>query len=275
MVNENLRIFKRTVCWVGSWVTRLWLLLLCLLGDLFCFAAQSVVLNEVMTSNGKKLADENGDFPDWLELYNAGTETVDLAGYGLSDERDTPFKWVFREATLGAGEFLLVFASGKDRQPQQVAAANPQSVPGLKLWLSAAAVQANDASQVRSANGRYWIKKWSDQSGSGNHALQASTSAQPEWMPGASALNNHPALRFDGVDDALNLASVLAQNDFCIMAVVRPRLAHEVDAEGAGGVGGVSGQHYLFGASHGGDANAGAGVSVGTNGISVYEHGSG
>ena len=37
--------------------------------------------------------------------------------------------------------------------------------------------------------------------------------------------------------------------------------------------GGTSGQHYVFETLHGMD-NAGAGLSVGVNGISVYEHGS-
>ena len=73
-------------------------------------------INEVMASNGTTLADEDGDFEDWIELYNDGTEPVDLSGWGLSDSYSNPFKWTFPEDTvLGAGEYLLVWASGKDR----------------------------------------------------------------------------------------------------------------------------------------------------------------
>lgn len=73
-------------------------------------------INEVMASNGATIADDDGDFEDWIELHNFGAEAVDLGGWGLSDDYGRPFRWVFPEAAvLGAGEFLLVWASGKDR----------------------------------------------------------------------------------------------------------------------------------------------------------------
>lgn len=74
-----------------------------------------VALNEIQASNGITIADEDGDFEDWIELYNYGNETVNLSGYGLSDEYDDPFRWVFPTVAIGPGEFLLVWASGKDR----------------------------------------------------------------------------------------------------------------------------------------------------------------
>ena len=50
---------------------------------------------------------------------------------------------------------------------------------------------------------------------------------------------------------------------------------HEIDGESISGTGGTAGQRYAFDPAHGGDADGGAGLSVGTNGILVYEHGSG
>jgi hypothetical protein len=44
--------------------------------------------------------DEDGDFEDWIELLNRGTEPVDLEGWGLSDSRSNPFKWTFPAVTL-------------------------------------------------------------------------------------------------------------------------------------------------------------------------------
>ena len=76
----------------------------------------TVVINEVMASNGSTLADEDGDYPDWIELYNTGSEAVNLEGWGLSDDYDDPFQWTFPDVTVGAEEFLLVFASNKDRR---------------------------------------------------------------------------------------------------------------------------------------------------------------
>ncbi|MCC5807782.1 MAG: CotH kinase family protein [Opitutales bacterium] len=84
---------------------------------LTAFASTPTVrINEVMASNGSTLADEDGDYEDWIELYNYGDAPVDLSGWGLSDSYSNPFKWTFPESTsIGAGEYLLVWASGKDR----------------------------------------------------------------------------------------------------------------------------------------------------------------
>jgi hypothetical protein len=96
-----------------------------LLGGLLCAAANAqILINEVMSSNSSAFSDENGDFEDWVELYNAGTTEVNLHGYGLSDNPSNPFKWTFGSTTLGAGKFLIVWASGKNRQ-----AGTPQ--PGI------------------------------------------------------------------------------------------------------------------------------------------------
>jgi len=75
-----------------------------------------VVINEIQSSNQTTIADEDGDFEDWIELYNAGTDTVDLGWYGLSDDFDRPFRWVIPDGvSIAPGGFLLIWASGKDR----------------------------------------------------------------------------------------------------------------------------------------------------------------
>ena len=58
----------------------------------------------------------DGDTPDWIEFYNSGTSAVNLNGYGLSDKKDDPFQWIFPDFSVNPGEYLLVFASGKDRR---------------------------------------------------------------------------------------------------------------------------------------------------------------
>ena len=74
-----------------------------------------IVINEVLASNATTNADEDGDFEDWIELYNPGHETINLLGFGLSDDYDNPFRWIFPDVSIAPGEFLLVWASGKDR----------------------------------------------------------------------------------------------------------------------------------------------------------------
>ena len=77
--------------------------------------SQTIAVNEIMASNATTLADEDGDFGDWIELYNYGSEEVNLEGLGLSDDYDAPFKWVFPDTTLQAGKFILIWATGKNR----------------------------------------------------------------------------------------------------------------------------------------------------------------
>ncbi|MBX2963337.1 MAG: CotH kinase family protein [Cyclobacteriaceae bacterium] len=91
------------------------LLLLCsLLGQV---QAQSIRINEVVASNASIITDEDGEFSDWIELYNTSPSPVNLAGYGLSDNLSQPFKWTFPEVTIEPGEFLVVWASSKNRKP--------------------------------------------------------------------------------------------------------------------------------------------------------------
>ncbi len=72
-------------------------------------------INEYMASNEDTLADEEGDFVDWIELYNSGSTAVNMEGWGLTDDEEQPFRWVFPDVTMEPGNFLLVYASGKDR----------------------------------------------------------------------------------------------------------------------------------------------------------------
>jgi len=76
---------------------------------------QNVCINELMSSNKTIIADEDGDYSDWIELYNAGDSTINLDGYGISDDSLNLKKWVFPETILPPGTHHLIFASGKDR----------------------------------------------------------------------------------------------------------------------------------------------------------------
>ncbi len=77
--------------------------------------AQSVFISEIVADNDGSLIDSDGDNPDWIELYNVGGSPVDLAGWYLTDTTNDLVKWQFPATTMASNEFLLVFASGKDR----------------------------------------------------------------------------------------------------------------------------------------------------------------
>ena len=73
------------------------------------------VITEFSASNGGELLDEDGDSSDWIEIWNSGSGAIDLAGWRLTDDASSPSKWVFPAVSLSPGEYLVVFASGKDR----------------------------------------------------------------------------------------------------------------------------------------------------------------
>jgi hypothetical protein len=86
---------------------------------------QSVMITEFLASNSGGLLDEDGDTPDWIEIYNSATTSVDLAGWHLTDDTNNLTKWTFPSTTINPAGFLLVFASSKDRR-----------VPGAPLHTS-------------------------------------------------------------------------------------------------------------------------------------------
>jgi hypothetical protein len=77
---------------------------------------EKIAINEFMSSNENIIADEDGAYEDWIELYNYGQTTLNLNGFGLSDDEELPFKWIFPSVSIAPGQFLLVWASGKDRR---------------------------------------------------------------------------------------------------------------------------------------------------------------
>lgn len=77
--------------------------------------AGGVIISEFMAYNVRTLADEDGDFSDWIEIHNPTTNTVNLAGYFLTDDPERFTKWAFPSVTLAPQGYLVVFASGKNR----------------------------------------------------------------------------------------------------------------------------------------------------------------
>ncbi len=76
-----------------------------------------VVINEGSNRNYSTIADEDGEYPDWIELYNAGHDTVNLFNYALTDDILAPGKWTFPNIKLMPKQYKTIFCSGKDRKP--------------------------------------------------------------------------------------------------------------------------------------------------------------
>ncbi len=80
-----------------------------------------VVINEVCASNKNSYTDKEGNSPDWAELFNNSSDTVDISGYGLSDGNKNRFKFTFPDGTvIPPQSYILVLcddsASSSDKE---------------------------------------------------------------------------------------------------------------------------------------------------------------
>ncbi|USN98299.1 MAG: CotH kinase family protein [Phycisphaeraceae bacterium] len=68
-------------------------------------------INEVISNNDTIIADEAGQFEDFIEIYNAGDVPVDLSGMWLTDDPGFPRAWPIPAGTIiAAGGYLLIWA---------------------------------------------------------------------------------------------------------------------------------------------------------------------
>ncbi|MEW5961707.1 MAG: chitobiase/beta-hexosaminidase C-terminal domain-containing protein, partial [Chloroflexota bacterium] len=77
--------------------------------------SSDLIINEFMAANGAGLTDEDGDYSDWIEIYNRSDLPVNLGGWALTNDPTQPQQWPFPDMNLGSHQYLLVFASGKNR----------------------------------------------------------------------------------------------------------------------------------------------------------------
>jgi|GEM_PF-723603 len=83
--------------------------------DLTVLSSLSPIITEFMAENDGSLLDEDGESSDWIELFNPGPMAVSLLDWCLTDNPANLTKWRFPDVTLESGQYLLVFASAKDR----------------------------------------------------------------------------------------------------------------------------------------------------------------
>ncbi len=75
-----------------------------------------IVINEFMADNFSTVPDQNGEYDDWIELYNNTTSPINLSGYFLSDKLTTLTKWTFPNVTIQPNSFLIVWADENGSQ---------------------------------------------------------------------------------------------------------------------------------------------------------------
>jgi len=83
-------------------------------GSVYSQTGPPLQITELMALDST-LADEDGEYSDWIEIHNSGLTDVNLGGWYLTDSPRNLSQWAFPDVTISAGDYLVVFASGKDR----------------------------------------------------------------------------------------------------------------------------------------------------------------
>ena len=77
----------------------------------------NVVINELLPKNTQYGSDQDGEFDDWIELFNPANEDQDISGYYLTDSKKNLTKWQIPAGTIiGKNGYLIVWADGDSTQ---------------------------------------------------------------------------------------------------------------------------------------------------------------
>ena len=134
-------------------------------------------INEFMAFNTTCCPDTDSgvdEYDDWIEIYNAGTSAVNIAGMNLSDSTANPFKFTFpstnpAKTTIPAGGYLIIWAD--ESGPEGVLHANFQLrttgeeiglyyIDGRKIDEYTFGAQSEDKSWGRETDGGTSWKLW-------------------------------------------------------------------------------------------------------------------
>ena len=250
-----------------------------------------------------------GDWSNWsvnvpVPGHDEHTVTVrcyDKQGNKNEVSRSFVVALPFEVKDLGAKSYLkdlldfatrrLKQANGADMEPSLFATTFHQPFAGLVSTTGDAATRGVHQIRLGVEVLRDYLDsrpaaRWNFDEGGGAAILDSSGNGNAGTLQGPTRTAGRAgggALQFDGVDDVVKLGNASygdTTNNFTVAFWANPQSPHESDTEATSGIGGVSGQRYAIdprqgGTFYGSPDHSCAGVSVGTNGISVYEHSDG
>ena len=90
-------------------------------GPEYVNVADVLFINEFMADNDNILADNAGDYDDWIEIYNSSNQAIDIGGMFISDNSDDLGTWQIPttcpdSTTIVGGGFLILFADKETEQ---------------------------------------------------------------------------------------------------------------------------------------------------------------
>ena len=75
-----------------------------------------LVINEVLAANDEIIADEMGEFDDYIELFNKSSSSISLNGYFITDDIEDLNKFPLPNVTINANGYYLIWADKDEEQ---------------------------------------------------------------------------------------------------------------------------------------------------------------
>ena len=138
-------------------------------------------INEFLASNDTIIANEQGDYVDWIELYNDSDDDLSLSGIYVTDDLNTPLRHALSDITIDSGSYLLLWADqqvtlGDYHLPFSLSASGEaiglsyldESGGATLLDGVAFGQQQTDVSWGRSPDGGEWLELTPPTPGTGN-----------------------------------------------------------------------------------------------------------
>lgn len=151
---------------------------------------RNIVINECMPNNTNTAADQDGEYNDWVELYNISNSPINLQGYFLSDRRTEPTKFQFPNISIAAQDYLIIWVD-KDSMQAGLHTNFKLSASGEQVYLFTPDtnlidyvhfynMQADESiARTQDGNGPFKITNSSFDASNGNHSAGVVIN---EWM---------------------------------------------------------------------------------------------
>ena len=112
-------------------------------------SGKCLFVNEICANNTVCQADD-GNYYDWVELYNSSDKALDISGFGLSDHKTKPFLYTFPSDTVvPAKGYLVVFCDKNAANADRSIAGFGLSADGETVHLTSASNEAADSLSYR------------------------------------------------------------------------------------------------------------------------------